>query len=77
MNKKTKPITHDEWIRELLPHAVDRPPNSFIIEEAMRATKFKRTSTMGNINEKVKSGELIKHTCVINGRVAHVFSPSK
>jgi Fic family protein len=72
MKKKTE-ITHDEWIRELLPSIIERPPNSFTIDEAVEITGMKRSTTSRAIMDKVKKGELIKVKCNYLGRISYCF----
>lgn len=76
MSKKLPEITHDEWIREFIPALnTQKPPNSFTIDEAIKATNRKRTTVCRMLNDKVESGELVKQSACISGRNMWFYSP--
>jgi len=76
-NKKdVQPITHEEWIRGFIPALnTQKPPNSFTIEEAMKATNRKRTTVCRILNDKVDDGELVKERICIDGRNQWFYYP--
>ena len=77
MRKKIKPITHEEWIKELFPTGSAKPPGSFTIREVVMATGLHERTIRSRVNSMVARGELTFVTGIENSKRVNFYIKNK